>query len=139
MAVTPDDIAVELGRTTPVSPALEQWQSWIDRAYRLIREQATRVKVDYDSLDPETVDDVVVLAVAKRVLVPADGADSYSKQVNVDDGGVNTTRSWRSGKIDVLIFDDWWRRLGLSTGTTVRSVRLSAYPEQPAPTVLPTP
>ena len=33
MAVTPADVAVELGRPTPLEAATEtQWQAWIDRA-----------------------------------------------------------------------------------------------------------
>lgn len=37
MAVTPTDVATELGRPTPLdATTAEQWQSWIDRAVRLI-------------------------------------------------------------------------------------------------------
>lgn len=140
MAVTPDDIAVELGRVTPAvdSPQFAQWQKWIDRAYMLIQERAARLGVDYSTLDVATVDDVVAMAVAKRALVPLDGADSSTRQVAVDDASMSETRSYRSGKVDLPFFDDWWDRLGLASGTRVRSIRLSASSPTTAQT-LPTP
>lgn len=67
MAVIPETIAVELGRTAPVSPTTEQWQAWINRAYQEIEWRAQQMGVDHSTLDPEKVDTVVTYAVVRRI------------------------------------------------------------------------
>lgn len=116
MAVTPEAIAVELGRATPDagSPTWQQWQGWIDRAIRAIRTRATRLGVDFASLDPDAVNDVVTYAVARRITRPPDGAESTTDQINVDDGTVMQTRRWQAGMGDIFILDQWWDHLGLA-------------------------
>lgn len=111
MAVTVDDIAVELGRATPSqgSVEFEQWQRWIDRAVKLIEKRAERVGVDFESLDPEVVDAVVTMAVVAHARKPD---DSTMVDVSVDDGRVS--RQYRSSNGQVTVLDDWWADLGLS-------------------------
>lgn len=104
MAVTPDDIAVELGRTVPDSDAPEyaQWELWIADARFLIGRRLG----DITELDQPTVDYVVRLAVAAHVRRPD---DATQVAVSVDDG--STSRTYRSGKGRVTILDEWWSLL----------------------------
>ena len=128
MAVIPDDIAVELGRPTPVvEPTLSQWQSWIDRAYRDIERRAERLGVDYATIDPQLVDDVVLLAVAAHARRPD---DMTQVTTSVDDGSVS--RQYRSSQGRVTILDEWWADLGLSAASDVYSLRLTGEPDTPA-------
>lgn len=124
MAVTPADIAVELGRTAPVSPTLEQWQSWIDRTYRAIQRRAERLGVDYLTIDPDAVDDVVLLAVVAHARRP-DDATQVTKAV--DDGSV--TRTYKSGSGRVVILDEWWADLGLGAASDVYSLQMTGEPD----------
>lgn len=104
MAVTPADVAVELGRPTPLEAATEtQWQAWIDRAGRMIERRAVALGVDYSTLDTETVDDVVLLAVAEHARNP-EGVDTYD--ISVDDG--RESRRYRHSAGQVTITDLWW-------------------------------
>lgn len=104
MTVTPDDIAVELGRPTPVDASTAaQWQSWIDRAVRQIDRRATYLGVDVLTLDAQTVDDVVLLAVSQHARNP-EGVDTYD--VSVDDG--RESRRYRHSKGELMITDLWW-------------------------------
>ncbi|MDO5500318.1 MAG: hypothetical protein Q4F67_11645, partial [Propionibacteriaceae bacterium] len=109
MLVTPSDIAIELGRPSPEqgSPTEAQWARWIDRAYRQIRTRAESLGVTYASLDPDVVGDVVTYAVVRRATRPADGAESTTDQIGVDDGSWNQTRRFPSGLGDILILDEW--------------------------------
>ena len=110
MAVTLEDIAVELGRATPLADSIEakQWQRWIDRAAALIEGRANRLGVDPATLDVAVVDDVVVRAVARHARRP-DNAMQVS--VSVDDG--STQRTYQSSAGEVTIADGWWDELGL--------------------------
>ena len=129
MAVTPDDIAVELGRATPLDQTTrEQWASWIARAYRKVERRAERMGVDYATLDPDTVDDVVTYAVARRASRPLGGAESVTDQVSVDDGSVNQTRRYASGQGDLYFLDQWWADLGLLHRRRAFSVRMAGRP-----------
>lgn len=129
MAVTPDDIAVELGRPTPVAePTRSQWQRWIDRAYLLIRLRAERLGVDYDSLDPEVVDEVVIMAVAAHVERPTSETQVTTA---VDDGSVS--RQFRSSNGRVTIEDLWWEDLGLADDAAAFSTRLVGEPDACGP------
>lgn len=104
MAVTPADVAVELGRPTPLDATTEaQWQSWIDRAGRRIVRRAVKLEVDPDSLDPETVDEVVLLAVVAHARNP-EGVESYD--LSIDDA--REMRRFRSGSGEITITDEWW-------------------------------
>lgn len=116
MAVTPEDIAVELGRTAPTegTPTFLQWNAWIDRALRTIDRRAVSLGATRAALDPEAVDDVVTYAVVRRATRPVDGAESTTDQVSVDDGSVNQTRRWSAGAGDIHFLDQWWELLGLS-------------------------
>lgn len=108
--VTPEDIAVDLGRSTPDEGTLElkQWQRWIEDAYQAIRWRAERLDVDYASLDEAKVDYVV----RQAVLAHARRPDSSTQlDVAVDDGRVS--KRWASSDGRVTILDEWWDDLGL--------------------------
>ena len=115
MAVTPADIAVELGRPTPPDGSDQrlQWQSWIDQSLRAIARRARRLGTTIDALVPDDVDDVVLWAVVRRITRPVDGAESTTDQLQVDDGSVNQTRRYPTGHGDIHILDQWWEMLGL--------------------------
>lgn len=104
MAVIPSDVAVELGRPTPLDSATElQWHSWISRAERLIERRAERLGVDFSTLDADLVDDVVLLAVAEHARNP-EGVDTYD--ISVDDG--RESRRYRHSTGRITITDEWW-------------------------------
>lgn len=123
MAVTPDQIAVELGRTAPDANAAEyaQWELWIADALFQI---AKRPGLVFADLDPDTVDYVVRKAVVRHVRRP-DEASTVTTAV--DDANVSRTyRSASSG--DVEIRDEWWAMLTpAATTTRAFSVRPSGY------------
>lgn len=125
MAVTPDDIAVELGRPTPVQePTRTQWETWIDRTYRAIERRAENLGIDYGSLDPQLVDDVVILAVSAHAERPT---SETQVTVSADDGSVS--RQYRSSQGRVVILDEWWVDLGLTAASDVYSLRLTGEPD----------
>ena len=133
MAVTPQDIAVELGRTAPLDPATaQQWQKWIDRAYRMVQRRAGKLGVDYATLDPDVVDDVVTYAVVRRVTRPVDGAESTTDQIGVDVGNWQQTRRYPTGAGDIHFLDAWWDLLGLSGSADVFSIQMTGTPDLPA-------
>lgn len=115
MAVTVDDIAIELGRPTPVENSLDwdRWSRWIARAYRAIEARCVTLGKEFSSLDEDTVDDVVTYAVIRRIGLPVDGAESITEQAAVDDGSVSETRRYPSTSGDLFFFDNWWAMLGL--------------------------
>lgn len=104
MSVTPDDIAVALGRTAPEdsSPEFAQWLMWIGDARMLI---AARLG-DLSALDQDVLDYVVREAVAAQVRRPD---DATQVSVAVDDGSVS--RTYRSSTGRVTIIDAWWSLL----------------------------
>ena len=101
MAVTPETIAVALGRTAPAaeSPEFEQWEMWISDARMLIHARLG----DLNALDQEKLDYVVREAVVAQVKRPD---DATSVDVRVDDGGVR--KDYRTGSGRVTIRDEWW-------------------------------
>lgn len=105
MAVTPDNIAVELGRTAPdpTAPEYAQWELWIADALFQI---AKRPGLVFADLDPEIVDYVVRKAVVRHVRRPD---DATQVTVGVDDG--NVSKTYRSSSGDVHIKDEWWALL----------------------------
>lgn len=117
MAVTPSDIAVELGRTTPDSgdPAYSQWELWIADALMLI---AARLGPTAD-LDQTHLDYVVRQAVARHVRRPD---DATQVTVSVDDA--NSSRTYRSSRGMVEILDEWWALLS-PADTTTRAFSIS--------------
>lgn len=110
MAVTPEIIAVALGRTVSVADVeYDQWSLWIADAEMLIQNRKTALGILTD-LDPATYDYVVREAVAAHVLHPDD-----SSQVTVSIQDASTSRSYRSGNGRVTILDEWWVMLGLTS------------------------
>ena len=99
MSVTPNDVAVEIGRPTPLSDAdSARVQSWIDQALYLIGKRYTVA-----SLDPADVDYVVLMAVAEHAR-HADGAKKIT--VSIDDG--NVSKEYDTASARVSIWDDLW-------------------------------
>lgn len=127
MAVTPAEIAVELGRTVPESDSAEyaQWELWIADALFLIGRRLG----DVSELDQPTLDYVVRQAVAAHVKRPD---DATRIDVSVDDGRVG--REYRSSRGRVEIIDDWWALLS-PTDTTGKAFSItpsgSAGPHMP--------
>lgn len=111
MAVTPAEIAVELGRATPAADSLVyvQWEQWIADALFLIRKRPGLVFAD---LDPEDVDYVVRQAVTAHVRQPE---DATQVAISVDDGSVSKSYSSSRGRITIL--DEWWELLSPDTET----------------------
>ncbi len=123
MAVTPETIAVALGRTAPVEDSAEwlQWEMWIADALMLI---AARLG-PLDELDPEldatTLDYVVREAVVAQVRRPD---DATAVDVKIDDGAVS--RTYRTGSGRVTILDAWWDLLlPTDSSTSAFSIRPS--------------
>lgn len=120
MAVTVEDVATVLGRTTPASGSLEdrQWQMWISDALLLIETRRKEVAPS-KTLDPAIVDYVVREAVATHVRRPD---DATTVNVATDDSSVQRTYQSSSGR--VAIIDDWWKLLGLSKAGKAYTVSL---------------
>lgn len=125
MAVTPDTIAVALGRTAPAVDSIEyaQWDLWITDALLLIGARLG----DPMLLDQDLLDYVVREAVVDHVRHPD---DATQVAVSVDDGSVS--RSYRSGRGRVTIRDEWWALLSQATGPG-RAFEVDLMPD---PTVL---
>lgn len=128
--VTPDDIAVELGRPTPDQASVEyrQWTDWISQALFLIKNRLG----DPTLLDPEAVDYVVRQAVATHARHP-DGASQVS--VSVDD--TNVLRSYGQPAGRIVILPEWWALLtdDSSDGYTFGSVQMYGQPDTSTPDV----
>ena len=114
MAVTPGDIAVELGRTAPdpSDAAYSQWQTWISDALFLIRKRLGPI----EDLDAETVDYVVRQAVTAHVRRPDDATQVVT---SVDDA--SSSRTYRSSRGRVEILDEWWAMLSPADNTAGRA------------------
>jgi hypothetical protein len=104
--VTPDDIAVALGRASTSDTELDQWSMWIADARMLIEARLG----DLAELDQAKLDYVVREAVVAHVRHPD---DATQVSVSIDDG--TTARTYRSGRGRVTIIDDWWELLSPST------------------------
>ena len=109
MAVTPEVIAVALGRTAPASGSAEfaQWDMWISDARMLIAARLVGAGAgqvaNLDELDQATLDYVVREAVVAQVRRPD---DATQVEVRVDDG--STARTYRTSAGRVTIRDEWW-------------------------------
>jgi hypothetical protein len=101
MDVTPETIAVALGRTAPDEGSLEfaQWQMWISDALMLIEARLG----DPTELDQDKLDYVVREAVVAHVRKPD---DATQVEVAIDDA--RSSRTYRSSKGRVTIIDEWW-------------------------------
>lgn len=117
MPVLPSDVGVEIGQA-PDAATEAQWATWIARTERQIVRRAERLGIDPLTLDVETVDDVVLLAVAAHARNP-EGVDTLD--VSVDDGRVS--RRYRTGSGEVAITDQWWSWLFPSVQSGAFSVR----------------
>lgn len=108
MAVTPDNIAVELGRTTPDSTSTEyaQWEQWITDALMLISARLG----DTTLLDQTHLDYVIRQAVAAHVRKPD---DATQVAISVDDGSLSKTYKSSRGRVEIL--DEWWALLSPNT------------------------
>lgn len=122
MTVTPGDVAIELGRSTPTAAQAEQWSRWIDEARYLIGKRLG----DITMLDQVDVDYVVLHAVAEHVRQP-DNATQVD--VSVDDASVSRRYSSGAGRITIL--DEWWALLDpdLTTASGVGSTQMYGEPD----------
>ncbi|WP_418063155.1 hypothetical protein [Pimelobacter simplex] len=124
MAVTPENIAVALGRTAPAdgTPEHDQWEMWIADALMLIEARLVGTGPgqvpSLDDLDPAKLDYVVREAVVAHIRNPD---DATQVAVSVDDA--STSRSYRSAKGRVTILDEWWELLAPKTNSRAFSVR----------------
>lgn len=110
VAVTPETIAVALGRTAPDvdSPTWGQWDMWIGDALVLIDARKAELGVA-GPLDQAKLDYVVREAVVAQVKRPD---DAHQVTISVDDA--STSKTYRSGRGRVTILDEWWALLGLT-------------------------
>jgi hypothetical protein len=126
MAVTPTDVAVELGRPAPADGSVEfaQWSLWIEDARFLIGRRLGDVAL----LDQPTLDYVVRLAVAAHVRRPD---DSTQVDVAVDDGRVSKRYTSSAGRVSIL--DEGWALLDpdLTTASGVGSTQMFGEPDNP--------
>ena len=104
MAVTPEIVAVALGRTAPTdgTPERAQWSMWIADALMLIEARLG----DPTLLDQAKLDYVVREAVVAHVRKPDDATEV---RVSVDDA--SSARVYRTSKGRVTILDEWWSLL----------------------------
>jgi len=109
MTVTPETIAVALGRTVPASgsPEHAQWAMWIGDALMLIKARLVGDRPgqfpSLADLDQENLDYVVREAVVAQVKRPD---DATQVDIRVDDGSVGKTYRTSAGR--VTIRDEWW-------------------------------
>ncbi len=128
MAVSPSDIAQELGQSAVTDAQVIQWGQWITDALLLIRVgDGTHVGLgDPSALDPAVVDYVVRQAVVAHARRPD---DATQVDVSVDDG--RTSRMYQSGKGRVAILDEWWDMLApAATPDEAFTIRPSYTPDR---------
>lgn len=111
MAVTPEMIAVALGRADPTLVEHQQWSMWIDDAMMLINARVEALDITVP-LDEAKLDYVVREAVVAQVRRP----DSAT-QVTVSVNDASTSKTYSSGRGRVEILDEWWSLLGLTSPT----------------------
>lgn len=113
MTVTPEMIAVALGRPDQPSVAeLLQWEMWIDDAGMLIEARKDALAIT-DPLDAARLDYVVREAVVMHVRRPDDAT-----QVTISVEDASTSKTYRSAKGRIVILDEWWALLGLTSPTS---------------------
>lgn len=129
MTVNIAQVATELARPIPEAPVSDQWQSWIDRAYRMIESRLGAEK--YAALDPALLDDVVTTAVAEHARAWRETtATQYT--VTVDDGTVS--RRFDAGVGLFTIPDGLWVLLD-PAATTGGAFTVTPYFEPDVPDV----
>lgn len=111
MAVTPDMIAVALGRATPDFPEFAQWEMWIADAEMLIDARIDALAIETPP-DAAKRDYVVREAVVAHIRRPDDAT-----QVTVSVTDASTSKVYRSGRGRIMILDEWWVLLGLTAPT----------------------
>lgn len=104
MAVTPANIATELGQAAPASGSITeaQYTAWIAEARFLISNRLG----DIAALDQPTVDYVVLHAVAEHARNPL---SATQVDVKIDDGSVSKRYQSSAGR--VMILPEWWAML----------------------------
>lgn len=124
MTTSVEQIAVELGRSTPAvnSVQFEQWSQWVADAETIIANRLGPVA----ALDAATVDLVTRLAVAEHARNP-EGVDTYD--VSVDDA--RTSKRYRHSSGRIVIRDEWWSWLSPDSGGSVFSVRMDGERDVP--------
>lgn len=143
---TPDQVAVELGRSTDSITDTEriQWQSWLDRVERAIYRRFKRSGLDLDAQialgDPtaEDVADVEVAAVARKFRVSEAAskiAPGTSRTRSIDDGSITDRNDSRidSGYEPLDLLDDEWASLLPSALGGAFSTRPGFEPDRCAP------
>lgn len=118
MSVTPEMIAVALGKAAPEPDSIQwqQWELWIDDALMLVDARIASLPSP-PVVDDAKLDYVVREAVVAHVKKPD---DATQVTVAVDDG--SSSRSYSSGKGRVAILDEWWALLGLTVQSGAYSV-----------------
>lgn len=121
MAVTPDVIAVALGRTAPLgdTPEYEQWMMWVSDALMLIEARLG----DPAALDQAKLDYVVREAVVAQVRRPD---DATQVAISVDDGSVSRTYRTSSGRVEIR--DEWWALLSPDNGESGKAFSVDTSP-----------
>lgn len=122
MSVTPAQVGVELGATTPSPLQTAQWSSWIEQALFLIGK-----RLDVSALDPADVDYVVLQAVVAHARNPA---NEVQVSTRVDDASVSRTLRASAGR--VAIPDELWAVLDPDLVSGVGSTQLYGEPDDPA-------
>lgn len=120
MAVTPEMIAVALGRTAPDPSSVEydQWEMWIQDAQMLIGARLG----DLSQIDAAKLDYVIREAVVAHARRPDDAT-----QVSVALDDASSTKIYRSAKGRVTILDEWWDLLSPAKAGRAFSLRPSGY------------
>lgn len=124
--VTPEQVAIELGRTAPElnSTEYQQWAGWIAQAYQLIVWRYGQAAVD--AMEPTLVDYVVLQAVAQHVRSWTPN-NVRRTDVSVDDGRVST--DYHSSVGTLAIPDGLWGMLDPASDAKVFSTRLEGEPD----------
>src|SRR5689334_20427403 len=127
MAVTANDVEVELGRPSSDAGSVEfdQWRRWTARARMLIEAGLD----DLTLLDQGVLDVGVLLRFAAHAKNP----DSATQvDVRIDDAATSRRYTSSSGAIDIL--DEWWGWLDpeLADSAGVGSTQMFGEPDAPA-------
>lgn len=129
---TATDVETEFGRPATSAAETAQWTAWLDRVERAIDRRFTRAglvladQVALDDPDAETVQDVMVAAVLRKIANPA-GTTSITR--SVDDATI-TTRHERENDGDPLtVTDSEWEALLPARTSNMYTVRPSFEPD----------
>ena len=131
---TIEQVAQELGRLPDsVTPEeVLQWGQWLERVERTIRARFTRAglvlstQVALDAPDAETVADVEVAAVARKIENPS---GDTSTTVTIDDGSVTRRKEGASTAPGLELTDAEWALLLPASTAGAYSTRPSFVPD----------